>query len=562
MNNKYGADVRYVTCKRADLKTVPIIDGQIITFLDADGIFYDIEGVRHTVGNFLIVNKLPNTGVDNTLYVLQELNTQTNQINSNICIWSESERLYHKLIPEPEIATDAPDDHWYLRINGKWKFDNTMFYIDDDWDAKDCFVRLQSFISEFSKMSKIIHIVGRLPLVNNVVLDAPIHLDFNNCNTEEYNIQSTKSYRDDWFTLKIINSHGVSNLHATNAWIILDQEPITIPSQINIRDCVLYDSRVDVSGSKNTVTISNNTFFSYDNDVVPIFNSESKIEKNSNTLNLLNNTFHSFSGIQFATFLDENRETILSQNIFIKCVPLLKSKVSTFNLSDNINPGKDTLLHAEIADCVNNNKSDLLNLDMIDSKYLELDTVVKLASKKSARNLFVIGKTFIASDIFLGVADICDDKVIFEIMPNTVTNLKDIYNLVIPKLASLRPMKLGEIVDISSRSVTDIDDVLQELIPYLNDSSVDRIIKMMDFGTMLKVYKCHAYDEMNSTYPNSYNLGYSGHTDKQLYNIDGTNTVIALYQDMNSGKIGAAEFTSDEIESVDVRYVIEIKTEV
>lgn len=561
---KYGADVRYITCKRDDLKTVPLIDGQIITFFDADGIFYDIEGTRHTVGNFLTVNELPEFGVENTLYVIYTKDAEDTVLPMNICIWSEKEQLYYKLIPEPVIADDAPDDGWYLRTKGKWSIDHTIFYIDDEWSAETCFTKLQDFLNQFSQSSNVIKIVGALPLVKGKVLDAPTHLDFSSCSTSAYDIESVTSYPDNWFNLKIINSHGISRLYGTNIWIILDSEPIASNGgKISIYDCMLWDSRVDVSGSMNTVQIKDNTFLSYDKDVVPVINSEKKSAENKNVLYIYNNQFTSMSVTQFATFIDERRENILNKNSFIKSIPLSRKSASSLDISTNIAPGGSIVSASEIIDCTNSNSTTVLDLDNEESKNLDLNLILELARKKSNYNLFRIGKTFIASNIFLGIADMKQGHVVFEVMPNTVNHIDNILSLEVPDDATLRPIRLGEMLDVSGKDTEYVKDILRDLASYLTEASITKISNMINFGNMFDVYKLSSYEAPHATYPDEYDKGYPGNAKLQLYAADSSEeNVFAIYQDIDSGRFGAKFITQEELQNSDARYVLEVETEV
>lgn len=560
---KYGADIRYVTCKRADLKTVPIIDGQLITFLDADGIFYDIEGTRHTVGNFATVNELPLVGVANTLYVMATPEDENSALSYNLYIWSDELESYIDLIPEPTIRDDAPDDeNWYFRLKGQWKFDDTVFYINEAWSAEECFSKLQDFINAVKVKSNKLIIVGHLPMLKGITIDAPIHLDMTRCNTSDYNVQETKSYVDDWYSLKIINSRGIEGLYATNAWILLDAEPIELGGSIKVCDCFLKDSRLDVSGSKNDVIIQDNTFKSNDKDVIPVINSESKAEKNNNNLYLVHNTFFSSEPTQFATFLDENRNTILTNNSFRKSIPLFRRKESTFNLSTNINPGVDVIPHSEIYECRKGNFCDLFSLDIEVSTLIDSGMIIKLSAKKSASNLFIIGETFITSGMFLGVADIRDKETLFEVRPKTVTSFDYADQIALPDIASVRHMRVGERIDISGIDRGSTKDILRELSESLNDSTVDSVSSLLDMGSMLSVYTECDWIQPNETYSDEYFKDYPGNTSTQIYQCMELNGTLAVYENIDTGKFGTKIFTDQEISTSDTRYIIEVEREV
>lgn len=559
---KYGADVRYVTCKREDLKTVPLIDGQIITFLNADGIFYDIEGTRHTVGNFLTVNELPEFGIENTLYVVFTKDDEDTVLPMNICIWSESEQLYYKLIPEPMITEDAPDDSWYLRTKGKWCMDKTIFYVNEDWDAYTCFQKLQSFITQFARSSKVIKVSGALKLNRGYVLDAPTHLDLSSCVMYTDDDSLAESFEDDWFYIKIVNSHGVSRLSISNAWIILDSEPIA-SGRISVYDCMLWDSRVDISGSMNGVTIRDNTFICSNRDIVPLINSEKKSVENTNALYVFNNQFSSDVPVNFAMFIDSRRENIVDKNLFTRSIPLSRKKSSSLDISTNIAPGQSILEDSEILDCNDLNSTTILDLGIKDSAHLDIDLILSLAKKQSNYNLFNVGKTFIASDVFLGVADMKQSHVIFEVMPNTVNIWGGELALDILSVPGVRCMKIGEMIDISGKRSEDIRDIMRGFAANLNFGNVDRLAPLLDFGKMFDVYKYGKYEKADSTYPEEYDKGYPGNIDIQLYEFNANEeNVFAVYQDVQSEMIGSKILSEEELSKSDVRYVIEVETEV
>lgn len=558
---KYGADVRYVTCKREDLKTVPLLDGQIITFLNADGIFYDIEGTRHTVGNFLTVNELPEFGIENTLYVLVEQNEDTS-LSMNICIWSEKDQMYYRLIQEPAISDDAPDDNWYLRTKGKWQMDKTIFYINEDWDEGTCIQKLQSFIDQFAKSSKVIKVNGTMKLRRGYTLNAPTHLDLSSCVMIADEGSLVEAFEDDWFYLKIVNSHGISRLSISNAWIMLDSEPFDA-GRISVCNCMLWNCRVDVSGSMNSVTIRDNTFICSNEDIVPIINSERKSVDNTNSLYIFNNHFSSDRPTNFAMFIDSRRENVVDKNSFVRSIPLAKKKSSSMDISSNIAPGRSILEDSDIIDCNNLNSTTILDLDMRDSSHLDIDLILSLSKKRSNHNLFKVGKTFIASDIFLGVADVKPSHIIFEVMPDTVNLWGSDLSLDILSIPGVRCMRVGEMLDISGKKSEDVRDIMRGFAANLQFDNVDRLAPLLDFGSMLDVYKYGGYEEANSTYPEEYGKGYPGNADFQLYEFDANDeNVFAVYQDILSEAIGSKILSDEELSRSDVRYVIQVETEV
>lgn len=559
---KYGADVRYVTCKHADLKTVPIIDGQLITFFDADGIFYDIEGTRHTVGNFATVNELPLVGVANTLYVMATPEEEDSVLSYNLYIWSDELESYIDLIPEPTIRDDAPDDNWYLRAKGKWQMDKTIFYINEDWDEDTCIQKLQSFIDQFAKSSKVIKVNGTMKLKRGYTLNAPTHLDLSSCVMIADEGSLFEAFEDDWFYLKIVNSHGVSRLSISNAWIVLDSEPVG-EGRISVYDCMLWDSRVDVSGSMNSVTIRDNTFICSNEDIVPIINSERKSVDNTNSLYIFNNQFTSDRPTNFAMFIDSRRENIVDKNSFVRSIPLARKKSSSMDISSNIAPGRLILEDSDIIDCNDLNTTTMLDLGIRDSSHLDIDLILSLAKKKSNYNLFNVGKTFIASDIFLGVADMKSSHVIFEVMPNTVNLWGSDISLDVLAVPGTRCMRVGEMLDISGKRSEDVKDIMRGFAVNLQADNINRLAPLLDFGSMLDVYKYGDYEAVDSTYPEEYGKGYPGNVDFQLYELDANDeNVFAVYQDISSEAIGSKILSDEELSRADVRYVIEVETEV
>ena len=63
-------DVQFTTTTRENLPNLAIADGQIIAISDDNGYYYDMGGVRRSVGGFLTVTSLPESGNKDTIYLL------------------------------------------------------------------------------------------------------------------------------------------------------------------------------------------------------------------------------------------------------------------------------------------------------------------------------------------------------------------------------------------------------------------------------------------------------------------------------------------------------------
>lgn len=84
-------DVEFISVSKEKLDTVPIIDGQIIAVDNKDECYYDIHGIRRSVGGQLLVKSLPEQGRDNILYVV---NDSSDKSKSGLFIWDSATNSY------------------------------------------------------------------------------------------------------------------------------------------------------------------------------------------------------------------------------------------------------------------------------------------------------------------------------------------------------------------------------------------------------------------------------------------------------------------------------------
>lgn len=62
-------NVKFINTTSEKLSLLPITDGQIIALTDQSGLYYDFNDTRYVVSEYIKVDKLPDTGILDKLYV-------------------------------------------------------------------------------------------------------------------------------------------------------------------------------------------------------------------------------------------------------------------------------------------------------------------------------------------------------------------------------------------------------------------------------------------------------------------------------------------------------------
>ena len=484
LNLTYGNEVTYITCNIENLNTVPVLDGQIITFYDADGIYYDMEGYRHCVGNFSQVNVLPKKGVTSTLYILIQPNKQP-----NLYVWNSSTNSYISLIPEQAIKEDAPDNFLYLRSKGKWVHDTFTYYIDENKSADDTMDDIQLYI--LSTDCNYIKIVGNLKKPSSCNgISANVLLDFTSCDTSEWAVTDTEDRTsNNWYEFQISNSRGIIGF--TGSYIDIDLDASRDDLDIYVKDCHFIDSRICINDSSSRVDISNNIFSMSHHNIVPILDMTANEGSN---ISIIGNTFAYSTNIDSwpgcAIILSKSGLKVVESNILrnsfvLKCIApggLADKKSKLYcNVQSFIKPaGDDTrVIDYEFLN-IDKNENDLLHntLDMSFVSY-----VCKSPNPYSILRLGdILSVNLLGLNITLGVADITvqnDITVIkLEINPESFTSkddATDIVNKLNSSLSSfeyeLNKMYASQMVDISSFYLSNNEKFYgEELLPiYSND---------------------------------------------------------------------------------------------
>lgn len=291
-NMIHGNEVIYIEVYSKDLDTVPIIDGQIIAFIDKTGFFYDMGDVRHQVVGAEVVNRLPSVGVSCLLYVLLKA---TEQYESGLYIYDGSK--YVPVIDSPAIESDAPADNFrYTRRNNEWITDEYTFYAEKD---EDNICNLIDFIhSADISGGKYIRIIGDFEyLGTKLVVDTISSLDFTQANFNNYElqysnefgitIQDKDSYHID-LSMNSVDSNNNSKLVGLNAKYVLIQSN----ESIYISDCSLFNSRVIIDELHTDVRIDRCKFYTTETEYTSIIlvDSNSILDEVS-SVNISNCTF-------------------------------------------------------------------------------------------------------------------------------------------------------------------------------------------------------------------------------------------------------------------------------
>lgn len=90
------ADVILKRGSSTKLDSLPVEDGALIITKDTSELYTDVNGVRKSVGNVLVVNTLPSDGITNKIYFLTT--------DQSFYIYNGT--AYSKATVEPLFATD------------------------------------------------------------------------------------------------------------------------------------------------------------------------------------------------------------------------------------------------------------------------------------------------------------------------------------------------------------------------------------------------------------------------------------------------------------------------
>lgn len=312
----YGNKVVYITCNRDELNTIPVVDGQLITFYDANGMYYDMNSIRHQVGSSECVNELPPKGMSGVIYIL--LHSSNSSIKGGIYLWDDAAKSYVSAIPKVDSVPDAPDTkHWYLRIKGSWKHIDGAYFIDESDNVTTQFSKLQSFIDELDK-DDTLKVIGNFHSSTTAkVLIGNCRVDFTHCNFSRF--ESGFSERDDetanWYYLKLSGFSEVCGVRCERVYIDMS---FTDRRHIQITNCHLEDSKCVINSDGSIVRVHGNVFTCNNWGYIPIMFAPDTIKGSSGNIAYIQNNYFDFEDIMpgCAIATSENSSVVISNNYF------------------------------------------------------------------------------------------------------------------------------------------------------------------------------------------------------------------------------------------------------
>ena len=472
----YGNLVAYITCKLSELDEIPIIDGQLISFYDADGLYYDMGDVRHKLNSSLSTNQLVSPGVVGNIYIVY--NSKDPNIKDGIYLWDAESKQYVSIIPDPVIQEDAHDNKWYQRMNGKWVTDSYVYHIDEDEGMNNIESKLKSYIETIDAYHTL-EIVGDIVYRDDPLsLSGDCAIDFSKCNFKNYD-SSDKKYRtgEDWYDIKLSGFTKISNLKTEGVFIEL-----TGNGSRTIENCYLVDSRILLSDEADC-NITDCVFEVSKSDYIPVVCKQAETHNyKSGAILISSSTFRldapegkdiesACPGVAIVMRGNVNGGSSISSNYFYNMIcmqypegnsgdsnsySLLQYKPSTEFLKNNyrVFPVRE------------------LNTVLLDPNVLGTRFIEYLSHKREIGNLFLLGEVMSICDEFsLGIAEIGNDgkDVILEINPETVTNMK--------KLVEISEKIISE--DISFVSLR-LCSVFQEIpLDTLSNTSLKNLLEIM-----------------------------------------------------------------------------------
>ena len=488
----YGNEVIYITCKEADLDSIPVVDGQLIVFYDASGMYYDMGDVRHQVSGTVVVNQLPNKDYarNNTLYIVVPESG-----NPNIYIWNGKE--FVQLIPDQVIQKDAPDDLYrYMRVKDKWVSDQYTFYVNDEDNPEDQLSNLNRFLSITAGEN--IKVVGKFKLQ---LSDSALEIDGNQ-NNVDFSQANFSDYESSEYTLDILAFKNIITVKGLNG------TRFSFRKCNHFKDCTFVDTSIYFEEDNEDYSIRNSIFTFRKRGGIGVKACKSLSITECQFISQLDKSLYSA-----ITLSDFNNTITIDDNQFIRCLSITSTFVSNSTHSSWI----ETCLADSSEECGllmkqlgyglsaegANTSGTLLSV----TEHNELHIKEYITSLKSLRwilastgdfsnSLINIGDVFHldSSRIYVGIAAIDSEKhsALLEVNPNiftqysiltTINSDEDIqkYTQNITRVSKSGQSYSNKIMPMILNERNRIEDISFDTLPVsVSESSV---------GTLLEIYQ-------------------------------------------------------------------------
>lgn len=87
-------DVKFITVRKANINTVPVVDGQVIAVTDYNAFYYDMNSKRYLLSAVHVNESLSGVGQTSDIYVINDGDSK------GIYVWSDDDSSYHLIANE------------------------------------------------------------------------------------------------------------------------------------------------------------------------------------------------------------------------------------------------------------------------------------------------------------------------------------------------------------------------------------------------------------------------------------------------------------------------------